>query len=76
MSDRHTKRVLIRRGSRHNLPKSAPLGELLYCKDTNDLFIGVNNGVRQLTKGEGVYDGGYFLDAPTENYAVADGGDF
>lgn len=72
----HKRRVLIRRGMRHNLPKTAPLGELLYCKDSNDLYIGTNDSVKQLTKGDGIYDGGYFTDEPTGVPAVADGGEF
>ena len=72
----HKQRVLLRRGIKRNMPNSAPLGELLYCKDTNDLYIGTNNGVKQLTKGDGVYDGGYFGDAISDKPALADGGEF
>lgn len=73
----HRKRVLIRRGLKRALPDRAPLGELLYCKDTNDLYIGVAHGIRQLTKGDGIYDGGYFTDTPDPDHAsIADGGEF
>lgn len=68
--------VLVRRGSKHRMPEAAPLGELLYCKDTNDLFVGTNTGIQQLTKGDTHYDGGYFDEAPSPKCLIADGGVF
>lgn len=34
-----------RRGLKANLPAAAPAGELLYCTDTNELFVGTGTGV-------------------------------
>lgn len=71
------KRVLLRKGLKRLLPTIAPMGELLYCKDTNDLYVGVGNGVKQLTRGDNTYDGGNFEDEDTLAYFnVADGGEF
>lgn len=72
----HKKRVLLRRGIERSIPKSAPMGELLYCKDTDNLFIGIDSGIKKLTKGDGLYDGGWFGDAASDNPSVADGGEF
>lgn len=73
----HTRRVLLRKGLKRSMPSSAPMGELLYCKDTNDLYIGVGSSVKQLTKGDNTYDGGFFGEESGSIYSnVADGGDF
>jgi Major tropism determinant N-terminal domain len=39
----------IKRGLAANLPTSAPIGELFYATDTNELFIGTGTGIEQLT---------------------------
>lgn len=73
----HTRRVLLRKGLKRSMPSSAPMGELLYCKDTNDLFVGVDHGVKQLTKGENTYDGGFFgHEDDSKRVNIADGGEF
>lgn len=68
--------MLMRKGFKRSLPQAAPLGELLYCKDTNDLYVGTGSGVQQLVKGSSSFDGGNFIDIPTVLYNVADGGEF
>lgn len=73
----HTRRVLLRKGLKRSMPSSAPMGELLYCKDTNDLYVGVGSSVKQLTKGDNIYDGGFFgQEENLEHANIADGGDF
>lgn len=40
-----------RRGLKANLPASAPVGQLLYCTDTNELFVGTGTSVVQVGGG-------------------------
>lgn len=71
------KRVLLKKGLKRFLPSSAPMGELLYCKDTSDLYIGVDDGIKQLTRGDNTYDGGRFEETNNGDYFnIADGGEF
>lgn len=37
--------VRVKRGIRSNLPKSLPLGELAFCTDTGELFVGAGEGL-------------------------------
>lgn len=37
--------VKIKRGVRSNLPKSLPLGELAFCTDTRELYVGAGEGL-------------------------------
>lgn len=37
--------IRIKRGAKANLPKSLPLGELAFCTDTRELYVGVGEGL-------------------------------
>ena len=48
MSNIKQTRISLRKGLKSDLPSHAPLGELLYCIDTNELYIGVGEGKPKL----------------------------
>lgn len=38
-------RLFFRKGNKLNLPKHAPIGEPLYCVDTNELYVGMGDSL-------------------------------
>lgn len=40
-----TMKFIFRRGNKFNLPNHAPVGEPLYCVDTNELYVGMGDSL-------------------------------
>lgn len=70
-------RVVVRTGLRANLAKAADNslpGEMLWCEDTEELYIGKGNGVVCKIGGGVNLDCGSFADDDGQDEFVVDGG--
>lgn len=48
--------IKVKRGEKSRLPQSASLGELLYCTDTNELYVGQGDSIDKLDSKQEVAD--------------------
>ena len=70
-------KLKIRRGLKEDLPTLA-VGELAYCTDTDELYIGdPDTGNRLINLSKEVYDAlTFIIEHISEDTLVIDGGDF
>lgn len=59
-------RLFFRKGNRLNLPSKAPIGEPLYCVDTNELYVGMGDSLPP----KPIQDQTKWLIETFENYGV------